>query len=198
MLSKSLTGFTIVVGICLVAIAIGNHSVYALTSTERYNSGYNHGCSDGKIGSHSYLVGSGGASSHTADFMSGYNVGYTACSLLGSNCVFTNTCTSPKPVPGSWILDVGLTSPPFGVTGVNVHIKGPFGYPDTHRINWQQEVNRQGSVGPIHVKFTIPPNVIPVGYQFQVCVSQAGDVLSVLLPHCQYFPRQSAVTMTVR
>jgi hypothetical protein len=54
-------------------------TVFALSDEERYDSGYNHGCSDAKTGDHPYLEDSGGEDSHTATFMQGYNDGYSKC-----------------------------------------------------------------------------------------------------------------------
>ena len=51
--------------------------VFALTDTERYNTGYSHGCSDAKLGGHPYL---NSHPSHTPIFMNGYQQGYAACS----------------------------------------------------------------------------------------------------------------------
>jgi hypothetical protein len=51
--------------------------VFALTDNERYNTGYNHGCSDAKSGGHPYL---NSHPSHTPIFMNGYQEGYAACS----------------------------------------------------------------------------------------------------------------------
>ena len=52
---------------------------FALSDDERYNSGYDHGCSDANAEDHPYLDNSGGKSSHTAIFMQGYNDGYSEC-----------------------------------------------------------------------------------------------------------------------
>src|SRR3982750_2856545 len=57
----------------------------ALSDHERYDSGYNHGCSDAKTEDHPYLDSSGGKSSHTAIFMQGYNEGYCKCHNPNSN-----------------------------------------------------------------------------------------------------------------
>jgi hypothetical protein len=54
-------------------------TVFALSDEERYDSGYNHGCSDAKTGDHPYLEDSGGEDSHTDTFMQGYNDGYSKC-----------------------------------------------------------------------------------------------------------------------
>jgi hypothetical protein len=54
-------------------------TVFALSDEERYDSGYNHGCSDAKTGDHRYLDDSGGEDGHTATFMKGYNDGYSKC-----------------------------------------------------------------------------------------------------------------------
>ena len=51
--------------------------VFALTDTERYNTGYGHGCSDAQIGGHPYL---NSHPSHTPIFMNGYQQGYADCS----------------------------------------------------------------------------------------------------------------------
>jgi hypothetical protein len=59
--------------------ATANTTAFALSDEERYESGYDHGCSDAKIGDHPYLDSSGGESSHTDIFMEGYNDGYTNC-----------------------------------------------------------------------------------------------------------------------
>jgi len=54
-------------------------TAFALSDEERYDSGYNHGCSDAKTGDHPYLKDSGGEDSHTATFMQGYNDAYSKC-----------------------------------------------------------------------------------------------------------------------
>ena len=54
-------------------------TAFALSDDERYNSGYDHGCSDANAEDHPYLDNSGGKSSHTAIFMQGYNDGYSEC-----------------------------------------------------------------------------------------------------------------------
>ena len=54
-------------------------TAFALSDDERYNSGYDHGCSDANTEDHPYLDNSGGKSSHTAIFMQGYNDGYSEC-----------------------------------------------------------------------------------------------------------------------
>lgn len=54
-------------------------TAFALSDEERYDSGYDHGCSDSKTGDHPYLDSSGGESSHTDTFMEGYNDGYAKC-----------------------------------------------------------------------------------------------------------------------
>lgn len=63
----------------VTTLLISSNPALALTNDNRYNSGYDHGCSDGKQGGHYYLSG-GGASQHTQIFMQGYNDGYAACS----------------------------------------------------------------------------------------------------------------------
>jgi hypothetical protein len=69
------------VAVILVSMSSGFTSpTWALTDNERYNSGYNHGCSDAQQGGHPYLYGSGGEQSHSARFMQGYNDGYATCS----------------------------------------------------------------------------------------------------------------------
>jgi hypothetical protein len=65
-----------------IALIVGffsasSQNVFALTDRERYNSGYNWGCSDAKSGGHPYLKSHPG---HTSVFMSGYQQGYAACS----------------------------------------------------------------------------------------------------------------------
>jgi hypothetical protein len=60
----------------LAAIVPSVYSTQPAAAISPYNSGYNHGVSDARIGSHDYLDGSGGASAHTAAFMQGYNDGY--------------------------------------------------------------------------------------------------------------------------
>lgn len=74
--------------IITTAISLTPSSAFALTNDARYNSGYDHGCSDAKRGGQPYLSGSGGASAHTAIFMNGYNDGYNACS--------TSSVAAPK------------------------------------------------------------------------------------------------------
>jgi hypothetical protein len=54
-------------------------TAFALSDEERYDSGYNHGCSDAKTEDHTYLKDSGGEDSHTATFMQGYNDAYSKC-----------------------------------------------------------------------------------------------------------------------
>jgi len=54
-------------------------TTFALSDEERYDSGYNHGCSDAKTGDHPYLKDSGGEDSHTTTFMQGYNDAYSKC-----------------------------------------------------------------------------------------------------------------------
>jgi hypothetical protein len=56
-----------------------NKTLTEMLGSERYNSGYNHGCSDARQGGHPYLYGSGGASNHTIVFMQGYNDGWRYC-----------------------------------------------------------------------------------------------------------------------
>jgi hypothetical protein len=58
---------------------VAANTAFALSNEERYDSGYNHGCSDAKTGDHPYLKDSGGEDSHTATFMQGYNDGYSKC-----------------------------------------------------------------------------------------------------------------------
>lgn len=59
------------------SIALLNNPALALTDTERYDSGYTYGCSDGKTGGHPYL---NTHPTHTTSFMNGYNAGYSDCS----------------------------------------------------------------------------------------------------------------------
>jgi hypothetical protein len=69
----------------------------ALTDNDRYNSGYNHGCSDGNQGGHYYLSAKGGAANHTPIFMQGYNDGYAKCSGT------TNPGTTSQVTQGNWL-----------------------------------------------------------------------------------------------
>jgi hypothetical protein len=78
----------------ITSLIISSNSALALTTDDRYNSGYNHGCSDGKQGGHYYLSGSGGAANHTPIFMQGYNEGYRSC----SSSVGSTSTSSPNPV----------------------------------------------------------------------------------------------------
>jgi hypothetical protein len=61
----------------IVVCGTFNNSVFALTDSERYNTGYDWGCSDARKGGHPYL---NSHPSHTAIFMNGYKNGYAACS----------------------------------------------------------------------------------------------------------------------
>ena len=54
-------------------------TAFALSDDERYDSGYDHGCSDANTEDHPYLDNSGDKSRHTAIFMQGYNDGYSEC-----------------------------------------------------------------------------------------------------------------------
>jgi hypothetical protein len=76
------TSVRVLLSIISMAIIVGffctsNQNVFALTDTERYNTGYNHGCSDAKLGGRPYL---NSHPSHTPIFMNGYQQGYAACS----------------------------------------------------------------------------------------------------------------------
>jgi hypothetical protein len=62
-------GLIVAVGLCSTTGA-----AYALSETERYNSGYNHGHTDAKNGVSSYCS----TSEHTYTFCQGYNAGYQA------------------------------------------------------------------------------------------------------------------------
>lgn len=62
------------------SLLMSNNSALALSDSARYNSGYDHGCSDAGQGGNPYLVRKGGAESHTAIFMTGYYDGYRDCS----------------------------------------------------------------------------------------------------------------------
>lgn len=76
----------------VACLMINFNLVSALTSDQRYNSGYNHGCSDGKQDGHYYLDRSGGPSQHTQIFMQGYNDGYRDC--YSGSSTFTPTPTN--------------------------------------------------------------------------------------------------------
>ena len=56
-----------------------NKTLTEMLGSQRYNSGYNHGCSDAHQGGYPYLYGSGGAGNHTIVFMQGYNDGWRNC-----------------------------------------------------------------------------------------------------------------------
>jgi hypothetical protein len=56
-----------------------NKTLTEMLGSQRYNSGYNHGCSDARQGGYPYLYGSGGAGNHTIVFMQGYNDGWRNC-----------------------------------------------------------------------------------------------------------------------
>ena len=64
-----------------------NNTLTEMLGSERYNSGYNHGCSDARQGGYPYLYGSGGASNHTTVFMQGYNDGWRNCTTSGSSSI---------------------------------------------------------------------------------------------------------------
>lgn len=81
-----------IIFVAIISVMISGSSVFALTDSQRYSSGYSHGCSDGKKGSHSYLSKSGGATSHTSIFMKGYNIGYSDCSAGTQN--WGNICNT--------------------------------------------------------------------------------------------------------
>jgi len=103
-----------------------------------------------------------------------------ALSLLGVQYVVASQ--SP------WTLDVKLTNPPFGVKNVKVTIEGPFGYRTYKTISWQEQVNKQGAEsGVIHVKFTIPSNVIPIGYQYKVFSTNLANIVDVLIPNWEWY-----------
>src|SRR5688572_21337975 len=68
---------TIILIFSIVISGTFNNSGFALTDSERYNSGYNWGCSDARKGGHPYLD---SHPSHTAIFMNGYKDGYASCS----------------------------------------------------------------------------------------------------------------------
>lgn len=57
--------------------------VSGLTTYERYESGYNHGCSDAKAGGHPYFD---THPTHTKEFTLGYTGGYKACSDDSAIC----------------------------------------------------------------------------------------------------------------
>ena len=65
------------VGVLLILVMtlslVSGGIVYAISP---YDSGYNHGCSDARLGGHSYLNQN---PTHTQVFMNGYNTGYSAC-----------------------------------------------------------------------------------------------------------------------
>jgi hypothetical protein len=60
-------------------VTVAPTTAFALSDEKRFDSGYDHGCSDAKTGDHQYLEDSGGEDSHTATFMQGYNDGYSKC-----------------------------------------------------------------------------------------------------------------------
>ncbi|TVP40223.1 hypothetical protein [Candidatus Nitrosocosmicus arcticus] len=63
-------------------------SAVQLSAISPYDSGYNHGCDDAEISSPSdrhINQDERGPSLHTADFMTGYNSGVTACSSSGND-----------------------------------------------------------------------------------------------------------------
>jgi hypothetical protein len=70
-------------------------TAFALSDEERYDSGYDHGCSDAKTGDHPYLDSSGGESSHTDTFMEGYDDGYTKCHNPNSKPSSNNGVSEP-------------------------------------------------------------------------------------------------------
>jgi hypothetical protein len=73
-------GYAVIVAIFIFSIPISgavHNSVFALTDSERYNTGHNWGCSDARKGGHPYL---NSHPSHTVIFMNGYNNGYASCS----------------------------------------------------------------------------------------------------------------------
>ena len=80
MSSQSKSSYVSITAILIFSIVISgtfNNFGFALTDSERYNSGYNWGCSDARKGGHPYLNSHPG---HTAIFMSGYKDGYASCS----------------------------------------------------------------------------------------------------------------------
>jgi hypothetical protein len=81
------------------SMLLSNNLAMALSNDARYNSGYDHGCSDGKQGGHYYLSGNRGAAYHTSIFMQGYNDGYAACSSSSSSSP-SPIQTSPNPTRG--------------------------------------------------------------------------------------------------
>jgi hypothetical protein len=63
--------------------AVNDTSITTNTTKSSFESGYDHGCSDVKISEFSdrYINQPGkGPSSHTEEFMRGYDAGYNACS----------------------------------------------------------------------------------------------------------------------
>jgi hypothetical protein len=64
-----------------------------VTAITPYDSGYNHGCDDAKVGGHPYLdIPGTGQEFHTPEFMQQYNDGYNDCSPPSSNHQFINSC----------------------------------------------------------------------------------------------------------
>lgn len=68
---------TTVVTLMISTSSVNNLASAQLSDQQRYQSGYDHGCSDAKLGGHPYLNSHPG---HTGVFMEGYNKGYHDCS----------------------------------------------------------------------------------------------------------------------
>lgn len=105
--------------------------------------------------------------------------------IIGIVCSFTIVSIQ---YASAWNLDVSLTNPPFGVKNVEVKVRGPFGWENYKIINWQQAVNVQGAAsGIIHVYFTIPPNVIPLNYRYEVWTYNLNDITQLVFPTKMWF-----------
>jgi hypothetical protein len=66
----------------MTAFAASSNMVFAqpLSDYDKWQSGYDHGCSDGRTGGHPYL---NSHPTHTEMFMIGYNDGYNIGSTIG-------------------------------------------------------------------------------------------------------------------
>jgi hypothetical protein len=84
----------------LVAIGFSSTTgaAYALSETERYNSGYNHGFMDAKNGAASYC-----STDHTYTYCQGYNVGYQARHVQTQQIPSSPPATQP-PIPGTTVI----------------------------------------------------------------------------------------------
>jgi hypothetical protein len=173
-------------------------------SKSPYDSGYDHGCDDAGISdpSNRYINEPGkGPSSHTNEFMQGYNAGYNACS--GDSSRSSGGTQTGMQEEDDWTLTVRLRGANFGTQGVSVQVYGPFEDEYRQTINWQNEIDSKypEMASTVDVLFDIPKGEIPIGYHYDVCTHKANILDATTNYTCKSFRHMyesgEVVTMSV-